>query len=469
LIFWRALSMKHDFDVIVIGGGGAGLAAAVTAAQRGSKVLVVEAGAQLGGSTALSTGVFLAAGTKIQSARGVDDNADAMFQYCMLLNQYRADAALVRRLCDNSAPALEWLMSLGVEYLPEHLYASGADLVPRGHRPVEYGAGLVAALDQKASNLGVQYAMKTRVRRILWENARVSGIHVDGEDIRSGAVVIATGGFGNSREHVARYYPDAAAGGDMTYHIGNQHSRGDGLELGQSVGASLAGFNCGLIEVTPGFSREPESYLPPWLIFVNRDGRRFVRESASYAVMSGVVKAQLGGEAIVMFDEAARKTAKVVNAYKPLFANWVPERLAEFARDGKLTVSDTIDELAETIGIKANTLRTTIETYNHDCDCGVDTRFHKDPAQMKPIRTPPFYAARIRPAVLMVTCTGLRIDRDARVLDDADRPIAGLYAAGETTGGVIAERYYGGGASMASNIVFGRLAGDGAAAFALEI
>jgi fumarate reductase flavoprotein subunit len=460
--------MKRDFDVIVIGSGGAGLAAAVTAADHGARVLLVEAGDAMGGSTALSTGVFYAAGTSVQRARGIEDSADAMFQYCMTLSQYRAEASLVRRLSDDSAEGLEWLISLGVQYLPENLYVSGVDNVARGHRPVEYGAGIVAALDQAASTRGVVVSLRTRVRRLLMEQGAVAGIDVDGDAVYAGAVVVATGGFGRNRELLTRHYPDAAIQDELTWYIGGQHSRGDGLAMGQQVGAALSGHNCGLLEITAGFVRDPESYLPGWLMFVNRDGRRFVNETAAYAVMSGVVKSQIGGEAIVVFDEQARQSARAVTTYKRLFENWVPDRLAQFAQEGKLTVSSSIEEMAEKIGIRQDTLATTVDRYNRDCDAGEDTLFFKAAANLKPIRTPPFYAARVRPAILVVTGTGLRIDSDAHVLDGADRSIPGLFAAGETTGGVIGERYYGGGVSIANNIVFGRLAGQGAAACAAQ-
>ena len=460
--------MKRDFDVIVVGSGGAGLAAAVTAADRGASVLVVEAGDRLGGSTALSTGVFYAAGTSIQRALGIEDSADAMYQYCMVLNQYRLQASLVRRFCEDSASGLEWLIKLGVEYRPEHLYVAGADGIARGHRAAENGAAIIAALEQGASSRGVTVALRTRVRRLVTQERAVVGIIADDEPLTAGAIVIATGGFGANRELLTRYYPDAAIQDDLIYYVGGPNSRGDGLKMGLDVGAALTGYNSGLLCITAGFAREDESYLPGWLMFVNRDGRRFVNETAPYAVMSGVVKHQIGGEGIVIFDEQARLSANAVVTYKRLFENWVPDRLAQFVREGKLTSADTVPALAERVGIRCGTLLQTIDKYNRDCDAGVDTQYFKAAQNLKPIRTPPFYATRVRPAILSVTGTGLRIDDTARVLNEDDDPIPGLFAAGETTGGVIGERYYSGGSSIANNIVFGRLAGAGAAAESLR-
>ena len=462
--------MRRDFDVVVLGAGGAGLAAAVSAAERGARVMVIEAGKRPGGSTVLSTGVFYAAGTSVQRARGIEDTPDAMFHYCMTLNQYRADASLIRTLCDEGASGIDWLMNMGVGYRPEDLYMSGVDTVARGHRATEHGSSIIAALDQAASTRGVEMTVQTRVRQLrLDEHGRIDGILVEGETVTAGGVVVATGGFGRNREMLARYLPDAAVQGDLMYFIGGEHSRGDGIAIGLEAGASLAGHNTGLIEITAGFTRDSESYLPPWLLFVNRDGRRFVRESAAYAVMAGVVQRQLGGEAIAIFDEAARLSSKVITTYKPLFQNWVPDRLDEFTKQGKLEKADTIEQLADLVGVRLDTLQTTIDVYNRDCDAGRDSMFFKDSAHLKPVRTPPFYGTRVRPAIVMATGTGLRIDRHARVLNEADRPITGLYAAGEASGGVITERYIGGGASIANNIVYGRIAGRNAAEHALTV
>jgi fumarate reductase flavoprotein subunit len=455
--------MKNsDFDVIVIGGGGAGLSAAVTAARNGLRVLVAEVGPKVGGSSALSTGVLYAAGTSVQKARGISDDAEAMFQYCMTLNAYRAQPALLRTLCDNSAAAVEWLISLGVVFRPEDLYVAGVDTVPRGHRAFENGAEIVAALDQAASVAGVTYAVQTRVTKLLKTAAGgVEGIEVDGERVTAPAVVIASGGFGANTEMLARYYPMASAS-ESAWYIGSKYSRGDGLTMGVEAGGELAGFDNGLVEMTAGMVKEHETYLPGWLIYVNRDGRRFVRETGAYAIMSHVVSSQIGGEAFVIFDEAARSTAKLIVTYKPLAPSWTADRLAEFIKEGKITQADTLAELAEKIGVRAATLVTTVETYNADCEKGEDTQFFKDAHYLKKISQPPYYARRIRPGIISVTATGLRINQGACVLDRADRPIPGLFAAGETTC-VLPGRYMAGGASLVNNTVFGRIAGESAA------
>ena len=127
--------MARDYDIIVIGSGAAGLAAAVAAADAGASVLVVEGEKQVGGSSRLSGGHFYAAGTSVQKEAGVDDTPDAMFEHYMTLNQFLVDPAVVRRYCDLSASTLEWVKNLGVKYPVEGLYCSGVGSVPRGHPP----------------------------------------------------------------------------------------------------------------------------------------------------------------------------------------------------------------------------------------------------------------------------------------------------------------------------------------------
>ncbi len=194
-----------------------------------------------------------------------------------------------------------------------------------------------------------------------------------------------------------------------------------------------------------------------------------MNELAEYAVMSGCVNAQTGGSCFAIFDETTRLEAKPDPLYADLFAsgmvspNWVSDVLEEQAKAGKIIVADTLQQLAQKAGIRPGALQTTVDEYNADCDSGTDTRFFKTASVMKPVRTPPFYAAEIRPAIVCLTSTGVRIDTKAQAIDGQGLVIEGLFAAGETAGGVLGERYIGGGNSIANAIVFGRIAGENAA------
>ena len=467
--------MATDYDVIVVGAGGAGLAAAQTAIEAGAKVLVVEAGAKVGGSTNLSGGHIYAAGTSVQRAAGIEgDTPQSVFQYYMQLNQFRLEPTVARRLCLDAPQVIEWLISLGIEFPVKDLYVSGVDGIRRGHIPAGNGAAIVTALDTAISGK-CDVALKTRVRRLLVENGRVVGIGVDGNEIRAGAVVVTTGGFGNNPELLARYYPEAAAHGDWTWYIGAQHAQGDHLELGEQVGADVTGFNRGLVLATPGFRKELEVYMPSWLVYVNHEGRRFIDETMEYNILSGVLKEQLASECFAIFDEDARSTAspdpETLAAVKAglMTTCWLPDVLDEMVRSKKLMKAATLEQLARLAGIRWPALQNTIDTYNKDAAQGRDTQFDKVALEWKQIKKPPFYAARMRAAVVCFTSMGLRIDADARVRDKDDNIIQGLYAAGESAGGVLGDRIMGGGSSMANVLVYGRAAGLTAARDALRV
>jgi fumarate reductase flavoprotein subunit len=462
--------MANDYDVIVIGGGGAGMCAAIEAHDAGAHVLLVEASQQLGGSTALSGGVYYAAGTSVQRAAGVEgDSADAMFEYYMTLNQWRVDPAVARRLCDGAAPGVEWLLSLGVEFRPQALYKSGVESVPRGHQAHGNGAGIAARLERAVrARPGIELALGNRVESLLFRDGAVRGVRARGEDATAASVVLASGGFGHSAELLARHYPEATAAGDWAWCISASTCVGDGLRMAEQVGASIGGENRGLLLTTPGFHKQLEVYVPGWIVYVNAQGRRFVDETAAYAVMAGVIKEQ-GGKCFAVFDEASRAQAKPAPEFADAFAsgvlplNWVADVLAQQVAQGKILRADSLEDLAKRAGIAPGTLASTVARYNGDCAAGRDSGFFKSPKQLRPIATPPYYAAEIRPAIICLTSCGPRITPDTRVLDQNDRVIPGLFAAGEVTGNVLGDRYIGGGNSIANAIVFGRIAGRSAA------
>jgi fumarate reductase flavoprotein subunit len=458
--------MARDYDVIVVGSGAAGLAAAVGAADAGASVLVVESEKRVGGSSRLSGGHFYAAGTSVQREAGVlGDNADDMFEHYMTLAQSLVDPAVVRRYCDLSAPTLEWAIGLGVKYPKEGLYASGVGSTPRGHPPEGEGAEVINVLDGHRANKGVDVVLNSRVTSLVTnDEGRVTGVKIGDDEATCGAVIVATGGFGNNPEMIAKYLPQAAATGDWRWYIGAEGARGDGITMGTAVGGVVDGHNRALLLATPGFSNDLEVALPGWLVMVNKDGRRFCDETTSYTVMAGLLNKQ-GGRAWAIFDEASRAGAKRTPRFQ---AYWVDEILEQKADEGRIFRADTLAELAAKAGIDPVGLEGTVERYNHDVEAGRDTAFFKT-AELAPIATGPFYAAEIRAAILCWTGTGLRINADTCVIDKADKPIRGLYAAGETVGNLHGDVYIGGGGSYGPCLVFGKLAGENAAKYVREL
>ncbi len=455
--------MSRDYDVIVIGSGAAGLSAAVSAADTGASVLIMEGDTQVGGSSRLSGGHFYAAGTSVQEEAGVKgDTADAMFEHYMTLNQWMVEPSVVRRYCDLSAPTFEWLKSLGVSFPKEGVYPSGVGSTPRGHQPDGAGEAVVQTLDAHRSKRNVDLVLNARVDKLITnEDGAVVGVATGPDQATAGAVIMATGGFGANPELVEKYYPEAAGAGDWGWYIGSEGAQGDGLMLGEDIGAAIDGHNRGLLLVTPGFSRDLEVLLPGWLILVNKDGRRFTNESAPYTVLGGLIQRE-GGHAFAVFDEAARRDAKpspVSQAY------WVHEVLEKKAEEGRIHRADSLDELATLMDVDATGLQGTVDKYNSDCELGTDTAFFKQHG-MSRITEPPFYGVEVRPAIICWTGTGLRINADTCVMGRNEKPIPGLYAAGETIGSLHGDRYIGGGGSFGPCIVFGKLAGEQAAAYA---
>jgi len=457
--------LDRDYDVIVIGSGAAGLSAAISAADSGASVLICESEQVVGGSSRLSGGHFYAAGTSVQKKAGVlGDTADDMYEHYMTLNQWKVDPRIARKYCDLSAPTFEWLVDLGVQFLPEGVYPSGVSSVPRGHQPSGGGQEVINTLDGHRSHKNVDIVLDARVTELLVDrDNRIAGVSINGDEAFSGAVVLATGGFGANQALLDKHYPQSQAAGDWSWYIGAQGARGDGISLGESVGGTVDGHDRGLLLVTPGFSQDLEVLFPSWLILVNRRGRRFASESAPYTVLGGLIEAQ-GGSAYAIFDETARTNASPNPASQ---AYWVSDVLQKKAEEGFIKRANDLESLAENLGIQAEALAGTIDNYNRDSDLGFDSAFFKS-GKLEKIQTPPYYGVEVRPAIICWTGAGLRIDEKTNVIDRNEKPIAGLYAAGETVGNLHGDRYVGGGGSFGPAIVFGKLAGEEAALFAVS-
>jgi fumarate reductase flavoprotein subunit len=410
----------------------------------------------------------------MQRAAGIEDSPAAMHEYYMTLNQWNLQPSIVRRLAHDSAQIVEWLVGIGVEFRPDKLYCAGVESVPRGHMTEGAGYTLFQHLEQAASRRGVESVMRTRAERILTDGrGSAIGVRAGDHEVGAGAVVIACGGFGNDPDLVRAHYPSVAMHGDWVCYFGCPHNRGDGMRMGQALGAAIAGHDRGSAILTPNFSPLPDAYLPGWLVLVNRDGRRFMDETAPYAVMDGLVNRQPGSHCFAILDEAARLSARPdpsitdpLQLGDTMAYNWVADTIAQQVELGRVRKADDLDSLAAQTGIAPGVFRTTIDTYNADIERGADSRFLKAFRPLRPVATPPFYAIELRAASFAITGTGLRIDDEARVLDLADRPIAGLYAAGESAGGVYGDRYYAGGSSLGAALVFGRVAGRNAASLA---
>lgn len=463
--------MTRDYDVIVVGGGGGGLSAALAAHAEGANCIVVEADTKPGGATAQSGGVFYAAGTSVQRAAGIaDDTPQALYDYLMTLNQWKMRPDLVRHYAEHCGPALEWLIGLGAEFPAQWLVRSGVDWVARGHSSQGAGGGIADALINAAGAAGIDTAVGSRVEELLFEEGRVVGVRAAGAELRAPAVVITTGGFGNSPDMLKRLYPSSwHEGWTWAVHRDVPYILGDGITLAEKVGAGIVGHDNGLLLATSGFTRALEAFLPPWIIAVNEHGRRFMSELSPYSVCGYLLNEQPGRHAFAIFDEVALVEASTNTKYLDPYnagisiPTWEEPSLREQVRRGRVKVAESLRALAGQIGVDDVALEETVRLYNAGCDAGVDRQFFKKAPKLFPVRQPPYYAVEIRAAIIGLTAAGLDIDDEARVLDAHQRSIPGLYAAGEVLGCFQGARYGGGGLGIGSAVVFGRLAGRTAA------
>lgn len=465
----------RDYDVIVIGSGAAGGAAAVEARDAGARVLLCEAADRLGGSSANSGGLIFAGDTSLQRAQGITDSPDQIYHYLMTMNQWEVEPAVARRYADECGPVIEWLLGFGLEFEPG-IYKIALSEIPRGHMPREHGFGLMQVIGAAISRGGIEVAFNTRVENLLIDDAgAVYGIHADGVDVTAHAVISACGGLGNaSREMRRKYWPSSVAPDPAwDYYIGVDTCRGDSITLAEQVGAKISGVDCGLLVSSTVYFREPEGLFPGWPVFVNLHGRRFISELADYSVMAHNIHRQPEGLIYVIMDDSAvnrdPSDQRYVNRsaiHKDIAAGSLePPALAKGLAEGVIQKADTLEELAVKIGIDPAALVSTIREYNADVARGYDSHFLKDASQMVPVEKAPFYAAPRRASQLSTSGAGMQINADGQVYAENGGYVGGLYAAGEAASGVW-HNYVGSGSALGTSLVFGRVAGRNAAAYA---
>ncbi len=269
--------MANDFDVVIIGSGLAGHCAALEAAKAGARVLIVDSEGEIGGSSKLSTGMMMAAGTRFQKERGIDDDPSLLYRHYVTANQWLVQPSLAHRLCYDAAETLEWLNDLGVEIID--VINSGEEDRARGH-VTRGGAAILVALGGHLQNHGnIDTALGTRVDRLVQRDGAVVGIGVGDDVISAGAVIVATGGLAANHDLLRHWMPDVIgeANGPLM-HPSTPWARGDAIKWAQQIGAQVLK---GLGSRAPAYAFGG-GYFPGFLMIVNKLGRRFFNESESY-------------------------------------------------------------------------------------------------------------------------------------------------------------------------------------------
>lgn len=426
-------------DVLVIGGGGAGLVSAITAAENGANVILVEKMPMLGGNTMISATGITASDTKIHEAAGITFTVQDHIDRTMKEGKDLPNLELVTILAENSNAGIEWLTSLGLEY---KMHATEEwTLVPvEGH----FGSLMISAYKKEAekySNLEIR--LNTKGTELIVEDGKVVGAIVEDKNgaytIKANAVILATGGLGNAPDVIAEYNPKYAGG---TGTMSTAGATGDGLKMATAIGAGVVDMEHHMMRplATPGYWIRETVVSDENIggILVNKSAVRFTNETAHRWDMVPEVAKQEGGVAYVIFDADVAETGNGKAAVDK----------------AKMISADTIEELATKLGLDPAALVATVEAYNN----GEDEFGRKT---MGKVTTAPFYGVEAEVASHF-TMGGLAFNKNTEILDTDGNPIPGLYGVGEVLGGLYgAGRVYGN--DTMGNVVFGKIAGKNAA------
>lgn len=439
-------------DVLVVGSGISGMVAGITAAEKGSNVLIIEKQGMLGAgdSMNISTGIT-AGGSRLIKQLGIE-NATAKDYADFLVKQAATkkvpiNEKNVRTYAMRGGELVDWLMDLGVPFGRFqkdkwfHITKDGSALGPH----------IVRALSKKIADDNINYRLNSQVVDLLMKDGKVVGATVKtgagSYKVNAKAVVMATGGFSASHELVKKWAPEWV--GRPT--TGAVSLTGDGILMAQKVGAQTvamqeikANYLCHPLTARDGVSL---TAITPYNILINHEGKRFVDEGhASINFKSRAMMKQTGHEAYAIVDQTAMDNLKLMRNY---------------AAAGYFVKANTVEELASKLKVDQKAFIKTMKDYMAACQAGKDPEFNR--RIQYPIAKAPFYAALVTPS-MQSTYGGIKTDEKAQALNADNKPIAGLYAAGATSGHEAYANEVGFAAII--GLVYGKIAGENAAAYA---
>jgi len=472
-------------DIVVIGAGGAGLAAAVAAAEEGVKsIIVLEAQRAPGGNSVFPEGIF-AADSHIQKRLGIDAQKDEVFRRAMDYTHWKTNPRLIRTLVDKSGDTIGWLEAKGIKFtgvLPHYPNQVPAFFhVVSESRPL--GSAVINALSKSCAELGVRVLCQTGARKLLTDSkGKITGVlaAVKGKElsIHTRSIIIATGGFAGNARLIKKYVPSYD---ETEIRIVGLLHKGDGIRMASEIGAATESMTT--LEIVGPAYAGPRSISPlfrrPKIVFVNKQGVRFTDESNVYHVHSDFANAmfnQPGKTAFALFNEEIKKSIiedglQPFESFQMEGSSWpigLDNDIKSQVEKGTIMISDSWGKIAEWIGISIESLQRTVDEYNSFCDQGYDAVFAKDRNYLMPLRTPPYYAIKCGVS-LVVTHGGIKINHNMEALNNEDVPIPGLYAAGVETGGNDSDtyNYVLTGHSFGFAVNSGRIAGENAARYVL--
>lgn len=447
---------SYDYDVVIVGAGGAGLSAAIEAANAGASVALLEKTFAVGGNTLVSGGGLNAPGTKHQLDKGIEDSVEKFAEDTYNAGDKEADFELVQVMAENALDATNWLIDeINVEFMPDRLQQFGGHSVPRALIPVgNHGDELILKLEDAAQEAGVDIYRNVKAEEIIMNDNRASGINADydGQKITFNAnkgVILATGGFASNVEMREQYNPDY---GSQFKTTARAISTGDGIKMAEAVGAQLVDME--FIQVYP--TCNPLTGIISYVansrmdggILLNKEGTRFVDEMGRRDVISHAILDQTDAVGYLVWGQEVENIGHMTEVHAVEFQNWIDSDL--------LYVADTLEDAAEHFGLDAAKMKETIDAYNESIKDGLDEDFNKT-SSLVSIAEGPFYIQKVVPSSHH-TMGGVKINADAQVIDVNGNPIEGLYAAGEVVGDIHGTNRLGGNA-ITDCVVFGRIAG----------
>ena len=491
-----------DADVVVVGAGGAGMTAAITAAAEGKSVVILESQSMVGGNSVRATGGMNAGKTVYQDenefgeSAGVEktlktaaekyadnetitalaktvseqwaayqanptgyfDSVELMELDTMIGGKGINDPELVETLCANSADAIDWLDEHGITL--HNVSSFGGASVKRIHRPVNaegktvsVGSYMIPLLQENCEKAGVKMMLDTTATEILTDaNGAAVGVKATGASgetvtVNAKAVILASGGFGANLDMVVKYKPELK--GFMTTNAPG--IQGQGIEMAEAIGAATVDMD--QIQIHPTVEANTAALITEGLrgdgaILINEEGQRFIDEVGTRDVVSAAEIAQTGSYSWLVVDQAMADASSVIQGY---------------IKKGYTVTGTTYEELGKAMGVDAAAFAETMEKWNGYVEAKNDPDFGRT-SFANPLNTAPYYAVKVTAGVHH-TMGGLKINANTEVLNEKGEVIPGLFAAGEVTGGVHGANRLGGNA-VADFTVFGRIAGAAASDYA---
>jgi fumarate reductase flavoprotein subunit len=473
-----------EADVVVMGGGGCGMAAAVAAAEKGAKVILMEKKGAPGGNSAFAVGLF-AAESQAQRRLSIDVTKDEMFKIAMDYAHWKVNPRIFRAFIDKSGDTIRWLEEKGLKFdnipplYPGHNIRTWHSLAQKDAGPV-----ILKALRKNCEDLGVRLLFHCTAKKILTGNkGEVIGVlaAMKGKELKINAktVIIGTGGYGGSQELLKKYRPSYSE--NMVY-IGFPHVTGDGLLMAIEAGAATEGLGTLILHThfyedskhVNGIAQEPAT------LWVNKNGERFADETITFhpTECGNIIDRQPDKCVYSLFDDKVTHKVMEEGLHKgdlepiPGLAGTKPanldKELRAEAEKGNVRISNSWDDIAAWMGVAPKVLKATVEEYNSFCEQGHDEIFDKNRRYLQALRTPPYYAVRCY-LCFLTTIGGIKINPHMEVLNNQDKPIPGLYAGGDTTGGWESDTYciHLSGSAFGFAVNSGRIAGENAAEYVL--